>query len=57
MGGFGGILESEVLFDQASMEYGFVLSELGGCFKLLLSLGAISLFSWRFPSAKASRLS
>ena len=57
MGGFGGMLESKVLFDQASMEYGFVLSELGRCFKLLLSLGAISLFSWRFPSAKASHLS
>ena len=56
MAGFGGLLEREVLFDQALKEYGFVLSELGGCFKLLPSLRAISLFSWRFPSAKASHL-
>ena len=45
MGDFGGMLEREVLFDRASMEYGFVLSALGGCFKLLLNLGAVSLFS------------
>lgn len=56
MGDFGGMLERQVLFDQASMEYGFVLSALGGCFKLLLNLRAVSLFSWRFPSAKASHL-
>lgn len=42
VGGFGGLLERESV-DQALKEYGFVLSELGGCFK------SFFLVSGQFP--------